>query len=94
MTPTRTRKPTLMQRLTTICEQHGWQVGRVRVLSSESQPNTGKTTARMNAVAVWRGARVEHLGMIKDVKGWSNAQIEAKLKELESRDASAEQTMC
>jgi hypothetical protein len=45
----------------------------------------------MNAVAVWRGARVEHLGMIEDVKGWTDEQVVAKLKELEDKDAITEQ---
>lgn len=85
--PTRTRKPTLMQRLTTICSQHGWQCGSVRVLSdaAQSPPNTAQTCARMNAVAVWRGARVEQLGMIVEVKGWTDEMVEAKLKELEEQ---------
>jgi hypothetical protein len=37
----------------------------------------------MNAIAIWRGARVEYLGMIAEVKGWTNEQIEKKLDELE-----------
>lgn len=83
--PARTRKPTLMQRLTTICEQHGWQCGRVRVPcdATQSPPNTAQTCARYNVVAVWRGARVEHLGMIVDVREWTDEQIEARLEELE-----------
>ena len=82
-----TRKPTLMQRLTTICERHGWQVGRVRVLSDapQSPQNTAQTCARMNAIAVWRGARVEYLGMIAEVQKWSDEQIEKRLDELEAQ---------
>lgn len=87
--PTRTRKPTLMQRLTTICERHGWQCGRVCVLcdAAQSPSNTAQTCARYNAVAVWRGARVEQLGMIWDVKEWSNEQVEKRLRELEDVNA-------
>lgn len=85
MTPTRTRKPTLMQRLTAICSQHGWQCGRVRVLSdaSQSPPNTAQTCARYNAVAIWRDGCTKQLGWLWDVRTWTNEQIEAKLKELE-----------
>lgn len=82
--PTRTRKPTLMQRLSPICSQHGWQCDRVRVPcdASQSLPNTAQTCARYNAVAIWRGARVERLGMIVEVKAWTDEQIETRLKEL------------
>lgn len=83
--PTRTRKPTLMQRLTAICSQHGWQCGRVRVLSDAAQslPNTAQTCARYNSVAIWRGARVEHMGMITELQEWSDEQLLARLQELE-----------
>lgn len=83
--PTQTRKPTLMQRLTLICPRYGWQCARVRVLSdaAQSPQNTGQTCARYNAVAVWRGARVECLGMIVEVQKWSDEQVETRLKELE-----------
>lgn len=93
--PTRTRK-TLMQRFTAICERHGWQCGRVRVLCdvAQSPRNTAQTCARYNAVAIWRGARVEQLGLIVEVKEWSDEQIAAKLKELEDKDATSKQTMC
>ncbi len=79
MTATRTRKPTLLQRLTTICSERGWQCGLVRVAASASQPNTAQTCARMNAVAVWRDGCVRHLGLIVDVKTWSDEQLIAKL---------------
>lgn len=85
--PTRTRKPTLMQRLTVICEQHGWQCGLARVLSDapQSPQNTGVTVARNNAVVLWRDGRTEQLGWLWDVKEWSDEQIEARLRELEAQ---------
>lgn len=84
--PTRTRK-TLMQRLTTICEQYGWQCVRVRVLCDgpQSPQNTATTCARYNAVAIWRGVRVECLGMIVEVREWSDEQVEEVLKKLEKQ---------
>ncbi len=85
MTATRTRKPTLMQRLTTICSEYGWQVGRVRVPcdAPQSPPNTGVTTARYNAVMLWRDGCTEQLGWIWDVKKWTDEQVEERLKGLE-----------
>ncbi len=87
MTATKTRRPTLMQRLSAICSQHGWQCGLVRVLSDASQSprNTAQTCAKMNSVAVWHDERVVQLGMIADVKAWSDEQVVAKLKEMESQ---------
>lgn len=84
--PTRIRK-TLMQHLSLICSRYGWQCARVRVLSdgSQSLPNTAQTCARYNAVAIWRGARVECLGMIVEVKEWSDEQVETRLRELEAQ---------
>lgn len=83
--PTRTRKPTLMQRLTLICSQHGWQCGLARVPcdAPQSPQNTGVTVARNNAVVVWRDGRTEQLGWIWEVREWTDEQVETRLKELE-----------
>jgi hypothetical protein len=50
----------------------------------QSLQNTAQTCARYNAIAIWRGTRMERLGMIEEVKGWTDEQVEQRLRELEN----------
>lgn len=78
----------LTKRLAPICLRYGWQVNVYRAFCTlpESPSNTAETVAKPNAVVVWREAPracVVRLGWIWIVQGWSDEQVEARLKELE-----------
>jgi hypothetical protein len=91
--PTKSSKPTahpLTKRIAPICALHGWSVDVYRTYCTlpESPRNTAETTAKPNAVVLWRDtyrARVVHLGWLWDVEKMSDDDVVEKLKELETQ---------
>ncbi len=80
----------LTKRLQPICSLHGWSVDVYRTFCvlPESPRNTAETTAKSNAVCVWREtyrACVVHLGWLWDVEMMSDEEVEMRLQELESQ---------
>lgn len=78
----------LTKRLMPICSHYGWHVDVYRTFCTlpESPQNDAGTTAKPNGVVVWQDAgrvRVAHLGWIWDVCKWNEAEVVARLREIE-----------
>lgn len=85
------KQPDLVERIDALLKPLGWQCGLYRTLCEDerSPENTAETTAKNNAVSIFRSgrerhiSRTAHLGWIWDVEKMSDEQVLARVREIE-----------
>lgn len=87
------KAPDLVERIDALLEHLGWECDLYRAfcLDERNPENTAETTAKNNAVAIFRISseryipRIAHLGWIWDVEKMSDEQVIERVEQIERR---------